>query len=97
MTHDELNRAILSIKADAKFAYQGDGSSLGPHTAANGDKCAGLTWMDAAPAPTWADVQAAAATLQAPSKPLSVADLKAALIAKGVLTDNDLAAVLSGK
>jgi hypothetical protein len=56
---------------DAEFSYQGDGSSLGAHTAANGDKATGLTWIASSTCPTrptLAEIQAWAAAKPAPEK-----------------------------
>lgn len=56
MTPEQIVQAILYGRPGEEFVYQGDGSSLDPYTAENGDACAGLLWFGNQPAPTMDDI-----------------------------------------
>lgn len=58
LSHDGVVTAIQHGVPDAKFAYNGDGSTLAPHETESGDEAYGLIWEGPGDAPTEAQVVA---------------------------------------
>ena len=67
LMHVQLVAAIYSKHPTVGFGYSGDGSSLEPHTTADGGEGRGLEWPATAtvPPPTYAEAVAWAAELAA--------------------------------